>query len=134
MGWIGVDLDGTLAHYGSWVSASHIGDPVPKMLDRVKAWLAEGREVRIMTARVWPIAVVQVDPEQILLPPGMNSGNPRVMEAMVAIEAIRAWCLQHVGAVLPVTCVKDYSMIELWDDRAIQVVPNTGERADGVMA
>jgi hypothetical protein len=23
-------------------------------------------------------------------------------------------------------------MVELWDDRAIQVVPNTGLRADGV--
>jgi hypothetical protein len=28
--------------------------------------------------------------------------------------------------VLPITNVKDYGMYELWDDRAKQVVPNTG--------
>ena len=33
MGWIGVDLD-------------------PAMVERVKRWLAEGRDVRILTARV----------------------------------------------------------------------------------
>ena len=26
---------------------------------------------------------------------------------------------------------KDYGMVELWDDRAVQVKPNTGERVDG---
>jgi hypothetical protein len=26
---------------------------------------------------------------------------------------------------------KDYAMHELWDDRAVQVIPNTGVRADG---
>lgn len=51
-GWIGVDLDGTLAMYDGFKGPEHIGDPVPKMLERVKKWLAEGREVRIFTARV----------------------------------------------------------------------------------
>ena len=51
-GWIGVDLDGTLAEYAGWVSEEHIGHPVPMMLERVKAWLAEGKDVRIFTARV----------------------------------------------------------------------------------
>ena len=32
------------------------------------------------------------------------------------------------GQVLPVTNVKDLAMAELWDDRCIQVVANTGER------
>jgi hypothetical protein len=31
-----------------------------------------------------------------------------------------------------VTREKDFAMIELWDDRAVQVVTNTGERADGL--
>lgn len=35
-GWIGVDLDGTLAHYDSWRGVDHIGAPVIPMLDRVK--------------------------------------------------------------------------------------------------
>jgi len=51
-GWIGVDLDGTLAYYDEWRGLYHIGEPIPAMVDRVKRWLAEGRDVRIFTARV----------------------------------------------------------------------------------
>lgn len=47
-GWIGVDLDGTLAHYDGWKGETHIGKPIPLMLARVKRWLAEGKEVRIV--------------------------------------------------------------------------------------
>jgi hypothetical protein len=50
-GWIGVDLDGTLAHYSEWKGPDSIGEPVPLMLARVKEWLAKGLEVRIVTAR-----------------------------------------------------------------------------------
>lgn len=100
-GWIGVDLDGTLAQYNGWLGPDHIGDPIPKMVQRVTAWLAKGIEVRIFTAR----ASV---PEQI--------------------PSVHAWSLKHIGIVLPVTNVKDYGMIELWDDRAIRVIPNTGCR------
>lgn len=105
-GWIGVDLDGTLAHYDIWRGEEHIGPPVPAMVDRVKGWLLEGLEVRIFTARV-------------------QRRSPRV------IKTIEGWCQEHIGAVLQITNVKDYGMIELWDDRAVQIVPNTGERADG---
>lgn len=35
-GWIGVDLDGTLAIYDVWRGANHIGEPVPTyMIDSV---------------------------------------------------------------------------------------------------
>lgn len=105
-GWIGVDLDGTLAHYEGWLGPKHIGDPIAKMVERVKAWLAAGIEVRIFTARV--------------------SGDDGT-----CLAVIRSWCRTHLGTHLPVTCEKDYGMIELWDDRAVQVVENTGERADG---
>lgn len=50
-GWIGVDLDGTLAHYAGWVGPDHIGEPIPAMLARVQQWIAEGRTVKIFTAR-----------------------------------------------------------------------------------
>lgn len=105
-GWIGVDLDGTLAQYDGWQGAEHIGPPVEPMLARVKAWLAAGVEVRIFTARVF--------------------GEGRA----VALPPIEAYCLHHFGRTLPVTCEKDYAMVELWDDRAVQVIPNTGQRAD----
>ena len=34
-GWIGVDLDGTLAHYGGWIGPDHIGDPIAPMVERI---------------------------------------------------------------------------------------------------
>lgn len=109
MGWIGVDLDGTLAHYEGWRGDDLIGNPVPKMLLRVHRWLAAGKEVRIMTARV----------------------SPEKNDVQRARRIIEAWCEEHVGQVLPITHEKDFKMIELWDDRCVQVIPNTGERADG---
>lgn len=56
-GWIGVDLDGTLAKYAGWVGPDHIGEPVALMLRRVKKWIEQGVDVRIFTARV------SVDPD-----------------------------------------------------------------------
>ena len=53
-GWIGVDLDGTLAYYDGWKGPEAIGEPIPRMVDRVLGWVNEGREVRILTARVSP--------------------------------------------------------------------------------
>lgn len=102
-GWIGVDLDGTLAHYssGQWPT---IGAPIMPMVNRVKGWLSEGKEVRIMTARV------SGDP--------ITAGRERVR--------VKKWCLAVIGQELRVTCQKDYDMIEQWDDRAVQVIPNTG--------
>lgn len=113
-GWIAVDLDGTLALYDKWRGNNHIGEPVPRMLERVKNWLAAGKDVRIFTARVSPVSI------------GIN-GN--TFEETVA--PINAWCEKHLGTRLPVTHEKDLSMIELWDDRCVQVIPNTGERVDG---
>jgi hypothetical protein len=113
-GWIGVDLDGTLAEYNGWKGADHIGAPIPAMVERVKQWLRERREVRIFTARVWyPVGDVV-----------------RQADAVNATAAIMKWCIEHIGIILPVTCTKDYGMVECWDDRAVQVIPNTGQRAD----
>lgn len=108
--WIGVDLDGTLAYYDGWKGPDHIGIPIPKMLERVKNWLAKGKNVRIVTARVSP------------------ENGP---EAHTAREAIQYWIEWHLGQKLQITYEKDLNMLELWDDRAIQVVKNTGERVDG---
>ena len=103
--WIAVDLDGTLAYYHPKnMRLGIIGDPIPKMLARVRKWQAEGKTVKLMTARA-------SCPDQSPL--------------------IQAWLDKH-NLDLEITNVKDFSMIELWDDRAIQVVPNTAERVDGV--
>lgn len=111
-GWIGVDLDGTLALYQGWQGITAIGEPVPKMVERVKQWLEQGIEVRIMTARVGPQSRTED-------------------ELPATIKAIEDWCQLHLGSVLRVTSQKDFGIMELWDDRCVQVIPNTGERADG---
>lgn len=106
-GWIAVDLDGTLAVYDKWRGVDHIGEPIPAMVARVRRWLDEGRDVRIFTARVF--------------------GD----QGAAARPAIEVWCQKHLGRVLPITNEKDYGMVELWDDRCVQVEPNTGRRMDG---
>ena len=116
-GWIGVDLDGTLAFYDHWRGPEHIGEPIPLMADRVRAWLTQGRDVRIFTARV--------DGGEVALSMGDKNGEAHRDVEMVR-HHIETWCVKQFGVVLPVTCKKDYGMIELWDDRAVQVIPNTG--------
>lgn len=108
-GWVGVDLDGTLAHYTGWQGPEHIGAPIPAMVDRVQEWLAAGKTVKVFTARV-----------------SSDGSRQRDLEAALARNAIIAWCQEHLNVVLEVTNVKDYGMVELWDDRAITVEQNTG--------
>lgn len=123
-GWIGVDLDGTLAHYEGWLGSNHIGAPIPAMVERVKAWLADGIEVRIFTARVYPLSFVRPDDNLSLF----CGANDREAQAAQSAIHILDWCRKVFGQTLPITCTKDYGMVELWDDRAVRVVANTGER------
>lgn len=111
MGWYGVDLDGTLAEYHGW--NNKIGPPIPAMVKRVQKWLLEGKEVKIFTARAAIKEAV--------------SGEAYLQQ----MKEIQDWCVEHIGSVLEITCVKDLRMIELWDDRCVQVISNTGRRADG---
>jgi phosphoribosylamine--glycine ligase len=95
-GWYGVDLDKTLAKG----SPKKIGEPVPLMVDRVKRWVRDGKEVRIMTARA-------------------NDTD----------ELVKTydWLRENLELPLEVTNEKDHEMVRLFDDRARQVEPNTGE-------
>jgi len=97
--WIGVDLDGTLAEYTQGAELSEIGEPIELMMVRVKKWIAQGNVVKIFTAR---------------------AAIPR------QVEIVKAWLAKHGLPELEVTNVKDFGMIELWDDRCIQVTANTG--------
>ena len=107
--WIGVDLDGTLAEYHRGdlrtYGNTYIGPPVPEMVARVKSWLERGFEVRIFTARI-------------------SEEHPGDLQKIRS--AIELWLQINIGHKLKITNVKDYNMIELWDDRSIQVIPNTG--------
>lgn len=102
--WIGVDLDGTLAHdlgmNGRKTGLGEIGAPVIPMLKRLKGWIAAGMTVKIFTARA-------SSPKQVAL--------------------IKNWLARYGLPDLEVTNVKDLHMIELWDDRCVQVMTNQGE-------
>jgi len=98
--WIGVDLDGTLAHDLGNRGLDEIGSPIKPMLNRVKKWIAEGKTVKIFTAR---------------------AAAPR------QIAAVKKWLARHGLPDLEVTNAKDLRMIELWDDRCVQVTTNLGE-------
>jgi hypothetical protein len=103
-----VDLDGTLAMYDSSADPGHIGKPIPLMVQRVKAWINDGYEVRIFTARA------------------CRASYRSERERSDVILLIQDWCMQHIGYRLEVTNEKDFRMIELYDDRCVQVQPNTG--------
>lgn len=102
--WIGFDLDGTLAYYDHWRGASHIGEPITHMVDKLKQ-LSKKFRIKIFTARVG-----SVYPEQI----------------EECKTAINSWCQKHIGFELPITSEKDQHMIACYDDRSKQVQSNTG--------
>ena len=105
--WIGVDLDGTLAVYERWGEPHDIGEPIMPMVERVRQWLEDGWEVRVVTARV----------DESSHPPD---------EIKVVTEAIANWTEKYCGKRLVATSRKDFAMAYLYDDRAVQVEPNTG--------
>jgi hypothetical protein len=111
---LAVDFDKTLAEHNSDTPYNHqrLGEPIPEMVERVKAELAKGRKVVIFTARA-------------------NPGNT-YQEQMQATESylfIADWCREVFGTHLPITFVKSKDFEEIWDDRAKEVIPNTGQFA-----
>lgn len=103
-GWIGVDLDGTLAYYDDNSSIEKVGTPIPDMLALVKKMINNGIRVKIFTARA-------TDPEQLPI--------------------IRKWLETNNLPELEITNIKDYYMIKLYDDRCVQVEKNTGRLITG---
>jgi hypothetical protein len=98
-GWIGVDLDGTLAFYDGWKGEENIGYPISLMKGRVLDFIEKGLIVKIFTARA-----------------GSETG----------IVAVKKWLKTNGFPDLEVTDKKDYGMIRLYDDRAVHVEENTG--------
>ena len=76
------------------------------MIDLIKAYIEADVEVRIFTARA-------TDPVQI--------------------PVVQHFCERHIGVVLPVTNVKDFGMKLLYDDRAIQIIPNTAKTLEELL-
>lgn len=109
-GWIGVDMDRTLAYHEEGTGAPTPGEPLYDMVDNVRRWLAAGHDVRIFTARVQ---------DQKL---DVQSLEENTRQRAV----INEWCRGVFGRELPITNCKDWHLWVLFDDRACHVFPNTG--------
>lgn len=117
-----VDLDKTLAHHeslqpGQDYQPQEIGEPIPEMVAKVKQAIASGAEVHIFTARVFP-----------------GDNYQESLDSTLATIAIAEWCKKYLGQVLPVTCMKSLELDEILDDKATQIVPNTGLTSDEFLA
>lgn len=106
--WVGFDFDGVLSMEkpGVEVDLQDLGIPVKPMVDWAKTLICAGVKVKIFTARA-------CEPH--------NENR------------IRDWTEQHGLGRLDVTNAKDYGLIRYYDDRAIQVVPTTGQSVKGLL-
>lgn len=100
-GYIAFDLDGTLVRTDGWVEA--IGRPIPEVFNLMKEYREAGYPVRVLTARGG-------DPEQVAL--------------------VKEWLRENGMDDVQVQNFKDYGMLALYDDRAINVGCNTGKIQD----
>ena len=97
---IAVDLDGTLAkHLDGEFDKDKIGEPVPEMVKKVKAWLAANKKVVIFTARA------------------ASAEN---------VPPIKKWLRDHDLPDLQITNEKTPDMVLFVDDRARAVVRDKG--------
>ncbi len=96
----------------------------------------EGKVVKIMTARVAP----KDEPET--KPNPYRAGNwciefPDIQtwalkDEWTPREFIQEWCYRTLGFVPEVVYQKDHLMLELYDDRVKQVVPNEGRLVEDI--
>lgn len=110
---IAVDFDGTLAQYEGYKGVGVYGEPVLSMLERVRRWVAEGREVVIFTARVAP----RIE----------DDGRQDWSDSKAERYLIQQWLIKHKLPRLEVTCIKHKRIKEFWDDRAVSIETNTGQ-------
>ena len=103
--WIGVDLDGTLAHKGEHYTGE-IGHILPRMKQRILDYLSDGMEVKIFTARVAQEC----------------TKTGRTIPEIISL--IQDWLESNELPRLDVTCIKNRECIRIYDDKATQVVPD----------
>ena len=105
--WIGVDIDGTLFKDEGWKGINHFGEIVKKMKERIEKLLSQGKKVKIFTARAWDKKAIQPIKDVLKL-----NGLPD----------------------LEITNIKDPGMVNLYDDRAVQVRKNTGNLVKSIVS
>lgn len=105
---IAVDLDATLAHGMVPYDPKRIGPPIPLMVKFVQRLLKKGKKVVILTAR-------------------LNSKAHTPAQLKYTRRLIGAWTKKYIGQRLPSTAEKHPMMSAIYDDKARQVIPNTGK-------
>lgn len=103
--WVGFDLDRTMAKRVKGDDHKEIGEPIQRMINLAKSYIAGGTKVKIFTARV-------------------ASDKPE--EVLYQVNLINEFSRLHFGKELDITCIKDRFCIRIYDDIARQVIPNTG--------
>ena len=107
--WIGVDFDKVLAHYEDGdiekYGKDYLGEPIPKMVNKVKEMLDEGEDVRIFSARA-----------------ADANKDPRLK------EVFDRWMEKNLGKILPMTNIKDHNVKVWYDDKARRIKANKGKR------
>jgi hypothetical protein len=103
-----VDFDGTLAYFDKWRGWDSLGQPVEKMVNRVKNWINQGDKVIIYTARFTP--------SDIFCPADKTEECK---------DLIRQWCVKNIGVELEVTNLKGAGDC-YYDDRAVSILSDTG--------
>jgi hypothetical protein len=103
-----VDFDGTLAYFDKWMGWEHLGEPVEKMVSRVKNWINQGDRVIIHTARFTP--------SEDYCPANKSEDCKKL---------IKQWCIKNIGFELEVTNLKGAGDC-YYDDRAVSVLSDTG--------
>lgn len=99
-GWVGVDLNGTLAVYHGWRGIRATGPPIASVVEHVQLLLRKGVTVQLFTARA------ASDSEYA--------------------GYVNEWMQEHLGAILPITDRKDKNLLYTLDDKAVVVKKNTG--------
>ena len=109
-----VDFDGTLATSPPrGHDPGFTGEPVWPIVLRVRRWLAQGRQIKIISARASQV-----------------SDTYPAEDRESAIAAVRAWTLEHLGEELDVVNEKTHDTYCLLDNIAVSVEEDTGKTCD----
>lgn len=125
--WIGVDLDGTMYTYTEWVGWNVFGEPIQPMHDRVRAFLNAGIQVRIVTARIAiPLGEMENGWRYNRVARWQCRVSKQWYSDHMMRSAIQDRLVQDGFPMLEIQPHKESGMMMLFDDRAVQVVSNTG--------
>ena len=108
-GWVGFDLDGTIAQYTGYKGWQHIGEPIPSMINFIKKLRSMGIPCKILTSRA--------------------AAESRAVDGLTfeqVEQVVQDWTEKYIGERLPVVSEKGCSMIVLFDDSVVQINKNTG--------